>query len=77
MRTVVYLYGPLRRLFRLRYGQGGRNVSGGRRPVGVGKADANTFRIRIWFEDAGADVIVYDNGVTQAVSGGNIIVQTK
>lgn len=38
---------------------------------------ADTFRIRIWFEDAGSEAVVYDNGMMQAIGGGNIIVHTK
>jgi len=38
----------------------------------------DTFRIRIWWEDAGGvETVMYDNGVQQAISGGNIVVQTR
>jgi len=32
----------------------------------------DTFRIRIWYENGGSEVDVYDNGVGQAIGGGNI-----
>jgi len=37
---------------------------------------ADTFRIKIWYEDGGEEVIVYDNGTEQAIAGGQIIVHT-
>lgn len=36
----------------------------------------DTFRIKIWDQD-NADVVVYDNGVSQALGGGNIMIKTK
>ena len=36
----------------------------------------DTFRIKIWYVDAGAEVVVYDNGFNQEIGGGNIVVQT-
>lgn len=36
----------------------------------------DTFRIKIWEEDSG-ELIVYDNGVEQAIGGGSIVVHTK
>ncbi len=36
----------------------------------------DTFRIRIWYEDASGQHDVYDNGVSQAIGGGNIVVHT-
>jgi PKD repeat protein len=36
----------------------------------------DTFRIRIWWEDATGQHDVYDNGVSQAIGGGNIVVHT-
>ncbi|MGR3319474.1 MAG: hypothetical protein ACUZ8O_13480 [Candidatus Anammoxibacter sp.] len=41
----------------------------------VGKPD--TFRIKIWEEDAlGDETVTYDNGTDQAIGGGNIVVHT-
>jgi hypothetical protein len=42
-----------------------------------GKTGTDTFRIKIWYVDAGSEVVVYDNGISQAIGGGNIVVQTK
>jgi PKD repeat protein len=40
--------------------------------------DPDTFRIKIWWEDAdGVEHDVYDNGVEQAIGGGSIVVHTK
>ncbi len=36
----------------------------------------DTFRIRIWYDDAGSEIDVYDNGVSQAIGGGSIVVHT-
>jgi len=36
----------------------------------------DTFRIRIWWEDAAGEHDVYDNGVAQTIGGGNIVVHT-
>lgn len=35
----------------------------------------DTFRIRIWYEDNGVEIVVYDNGFDQPIGGGNIRVQ--
>ncbi len=43
----------------------------------LGSAGIDTFRIKIWYVDAGVEVIVYDNGVEQQIGGGNIVVHTK
>lgn len=32
----------------------------------------DTFRIKIWYEDGGSEVLVYDNGFDQPIGGGNI-----
>jgi PKD repeat protein len=37
----------------------------------------DTFRIRIWWEDAAGEHDVYDNGVAQAIGAGSIVVHTK
>ena len=40
----------------------------------AGDGSPDTFRIRIWWEDAaGVESIVYDNGKDQAIGGGNIV----
>jgi hypothetical protein len=44
---------------------------------GSGADGADTFRIKIWWEDAGLETIVYDNGFDQAIGGGNIMVHTS
>ena len=46
---------------------------------GGGKASSgeDTFRIRIWYEDGGDEIVVYDNGMDQAIGGGNIVVHKK
>jgi hypothetical protein len=36
----------------------------------------DTFHIRIWWEDDAGEHDVYDNGVDQAIGGGNIVVHT-
>ena len=38
--------------------------------------EADTFRIRIWYEDSG-EVVVYDNGTDQAIDSGSVVIQTK
>ena len=38
---------------------------------------ADTFRIRIWWEDAAGEHDMYDNGVGQPIAGGSIVVHTK
>jgi hypothetical protein len=44
----------------------------------AGDDDPDTFRIRIWWEDANSiEYVIYDNGVDQEVGGGSIIVHTK
>ena len=42
----------------------------------VGDGSPDTFRIRIWWEDAAGEHDVYDNGVAQVIGGGNIVVHT-
>jgi hypothetical protein len=43
---------------------------------GANANGADTFRIRIWWEDAAGEHDVYDNGTTQAIGAGNIVVHT-
>jgi hypothetical protein len=42
----------------------------------AGDGSPDTFRIRIWWEDTAGEHDVYDNGVDQTISGGNIVVHT-
>ncbi len=41
---------------------------------GASANSADTFRIKIWWEDANGENLVYDNVVDQAISAGNIVV---
>ncbi len=40
----------------------------------AGDGSPDTFRIKIWWEGASAQQVVYDNGDAQAIGGGNIVV---
>ncbi len=42
----------------------------------AGDGYPDTFRIRIWWEDTAGEHDVYDNGSTQAIGAGNIVVHT-
>ncbi len=42
----------------------------------AGDGSPDTFRIRIWWEDAYGEHDVYDNGAVQPIGGGNIVVHT-
>ena len=45
--------------------------------VWAGDHDTDTFRIRIWCEDADAsEIVVYDNGFGQEIGGGSIVIHT-
>jgi PKD repeat protein len=45
--------------------------------VWAGDHDPDTFRIRIWCEDADAsEIAVYDNGFDQEIGGGSIVIHT-
>jgi hypothetical protein len=44
---------------------------------GATSGGPDTFRIRIWWEDATGEHDIYDNGVAQALGGGSIVVHTK
>jgi hypothetical protein len=44
--------------------------------IWAGDGSPDTFRIRIWWEDAAGEQVVYDNGVNQAIGAGNIVVHT-
>lgn len=36
----------------------------------------DTFRIKLWYEDASQEIVVYDNGTGQPLQGGSIIIHT-
>ena len=44
---------------------------------GTGSDGSDTFRIKIWWDDGETETSVYDNGMDQAIEGGNIVVHTK
>jgi hypothetical protein len=44
---------------------------------GTGAEGADTFRIKIWWEDAEGEQVVYDNGTDQAIAGGSIEVHVQ
>jgi hypothetical protein len=44
---------------------------------GSGPDGADTFRIKIWWEDADGEHVVYDNGTDQAIAGGSIEVHMQ
>jgi hypothetical protein len=44
---------------------------------GTGPSGEDTFRIRIWWEDAGAENVVYDNGSAQPIERGSIKIHTR
>ncbi len=64
--------------------KGSGTVNGGAAPNGAlykfqiwagdetGSLGEDTFRIKIWYEDNGSEVVVYDNGMDQAIGGGNV-----
>jgi len=59
-------------------GSGTINGSGDYRfMLWAGDGEPDTFRIKIWYEDGGEEVVVYDNGTDQAIGGGSIVVHTK
>jgi hypothetical protein len=43
----------------------------------AGDGAPDTFRIKIWREEGDTEHVVYDNGMDQAIGGGNIVVHTK
>lgn len=44
--------------------------------VWAGDGSPDTFRIRIWWEDASGEQLVYDNGAAQPLGGGSITIHT-
>ena len=45
--------------------------------ISADDGNPDTFRIKIWYEEDGTEVIVYDNGAQQVLGGGSIVVHTK
>jgi hypothetical protein len=45
--------------------------------VWAGDSSPDTFRIRIWWEDAGGENDMYDNAVDQPIGAGNIVIHTS
>ena len=43
----------------------------------AGDAEADTFRIKIWYEVGDTEYVVYDNGFDQEIGSGSIIIHTK
>jgi len=43
----------------------------------AGDGEPDTFRIKIWYEDASSEIDVYDNGFDQPIGGGNIVIHQK
>jgi PKD repeat protein len=43
----------------------------------AGDGAADTFRIRIWWEENDTEYVVYDNGSDQEIGGGSIVIHTK
>ncbi len=64
--------------------KGSGTINGGLAPNGMPfrfmiwarDSDPDTFRIRLWYEDAN-EALVYDNGFNQAIGGGSIVIHTK
>ncbi len=45
--------------------------------VWAGDGSPDTFQIKIWWEDANGEHVVYENSVNQALGGGSIVVHTS
>jgi hypothetical protein len=45
--------------------------------IWAGDDDSDTFRIKIWYEQGGGEMVVYDNGFDQELGGGSIVIHTK
>jgi hypothetical protein len=45
--------------------------------IWAGDGSPDTFRIKIWNEDGGNEIVVYDNGMDQPIGGGSIVVHNK
>jgi hypothetical protein len=44
---------------------------------GTGPGGADTFRIKIWWEDSDTENVVYDNGMDQPIGGGSVVVHDR
>jgi PKD repeat protein len=44
---------------------------------GTGTDGADTFRIKIWYEESAIEFVVYDNGMVQPIGGGSIVIHTN
>lgn len=45
--------------------------------IWAGDATPDTFRIKIWYDGGGGEVVVYDNGMNQPIGGGSIVIHAK
>lgn len=45
--------------------------------IWVADGEPDTLRIRIWSNTASGEVVIYDNGVQQAIGGGQIVIHAK
>ena len=44
---------------------------------GIGDGGADTFHIKIWWQDGAREHVIYDNGLDQAILSGKIVVRTE
>ncbi len=44
---------------------------------GTGTDGADTFRMKIWTQDASGETVIYDNGINQDIGGGSIVVHNR
>jgi len=44
---------------------------------GTGSSGADTFWLKIWWEDGDTENMVYDNSIDQPISGGSIVVHDR
>jgi hypothetical protein len=42
----------------------------------AGDGDPDTFRIKVWWEDGGTEVVIFDNGFGQELNQGSIVIHT-
>jgi hypothetical protein len=45
--------------------------------IWAGDRGPDTFRTKIWYEENGNELVVYDNGMDQVIGGGSIVVHSK
>jgi hypothetical protein len=55
-------------------GAGAPNGQDYRLMLWAGDGDPDTFRIKIWWEDGGAETVIFDNGTGQALNSGSIVI---